>query len=140
MFPFLAFTGQTRFLWRTFGLGWAFHSWLRKSRAVPDTTQSCGMIEKRRNRRGKKPGPKPLPRELKRRRITIALTPKYHKRVAAHKSPGMFVEHCISRSRRITREQYRQLVKIHFVTGKTVDKLVHEAVKGYLACFSHLKN
>ena len=90
------------------------------------------MTEKRRPRRGKKPGPKPLPSHLKRKRITITLAPRYHKQVAAHKSPGMFVEHCISLSRRITREQYRQLVKIHLVTGKTVDKLVHEAVEGYL--------
>ena len=86
------------------------------------------MVAKTRKRRGKKPGPKPLPR-VKCRRITITLIPKYHWRVAAHKSPGMFVEHCISLSRCITREQYRQLVKIHLVTDKTVDKLVHEAVK-----------
>ena len=93
------------------------------------------MAAKTRKRRGKKPGPKPLPRELKRKRITITLNPKYHWQVAAHKSPGMFVEHCISLSRCITREQYKQLVKIHLVTGKTVDKLVHEAVEGYLEGF-----
>ena len=90
------------------------------------------MIERRRKRTGKKPGPKPLPRELKRKRITITLTPRYHRQVAAHKSPGIFVEHYISLARCITQEQYSQLVNIHLVTGKTVDKLVHEAVKGYL--------
>ena len=93
------------------------------------------MVAKTRKRRGKKPGPKPLPRELKRRRITITLAPRYHRQVAAHKSPGMFVEHCISLARCITQEQYSQLVNIHLATGKTIDKLVHEAVKGYLDGF-----
>ena len=90
-----------------------------------------------RRRRGRKPGPKPLPHELKRKRITITITlaPEYHKQVAAHKSPGIFVEYCISLARCITREQYSQLVAIHLATGKTVDKLVHEAVKGYLGGF-----
>jgi len=85
------------------------------------------MIDKTRKRRGKKPDPRPL----KRKRITITLTPKYHRQVAAHKSPGIFVEHCISLARCITREQYSRLVEIHLATGKTVDKLVHEAVRGY---------
>lgn len=85
------------------------------------------MTAKTRKRRGKKPGTKPLPRELKRRRITITLTPKYHRQVAAHRWPGMFVEHCISLARFITLEQYSQLVAVHLATGKTVDKLVHEA-------------
>jgi len=93
------------------------------------------MAEKRRQRRGKKPGPKPLPRNLKRRRITITLVPKYHRQVAAHQSPGLFVEHCISLARGITREQYSQLVDIRLATGRTVDKLVHEAVQGYLERF-----
>jgi hypothetical protein len=93
------------------------------------------MIDKRRRRRGRKPGPKPLPHELKRKRITITLAPKYHKQVAARKSPGIFVDYCISLARCITQEQYRQLVDIHLATGKTVDKLVHEAVKGYLDGF-----
>jgi len=93
------------------------------------------MVAKTRKRRGKKPGPKPLPRELKRRRITITLTPRYHRQVAAHKSPGIFVEHCISLARCISQEQYSQLVAIHLVTGKTVDKLVHEAVKRCLDGF-----
>jgi hypothetical protein len=57
------------------------------------------MIEKRRQRQRKKPGPKPLPHELKRKRITIALTPKYHKQVAAHNSPGIYVEYCSSLAR-----------------------------------------
>ena len=91
------------------------------------------MISKR--RKGRKPGPKPLPPELKRKRITITLAPKYHQQVAAHKSPGVFVDYCISLARCITREQYSQLVAIHLATGKTVDKLVHEAVKGYLDGF-----
>ena len=73
-----------------------------------------------------------MPSELKRRRITITLTPKYHKQVAAHKSPGIFVERCISLARCITQEQYSQLVDIYLATGKTVDKLVHEAIQGYL--------
>ena len=47
----------------------------------------------------------------------------------------MFVEHCILLSRRITGVQYGQLLKIHLVTGKTVDKLVHEAVQEYLGRF-----
>jgi hypothetical protein len=51
---------------------------------------------------------------------------------AEAESPGIFVEHCISLARCITQEQYGQLVNIHLVTGKTVDKLIHEAVKGYL--------
>ena len=51
-----------------------------------------------------KGGRKYPPRELKRRRITITVTPKYHRQVAAHKSPGMFVEHCISLARCITRD------------------------------------
>ena len=93
------------------------------------------MVAKTRRRRGKKPGPKPLSRELKRRRITITLTPRYHRQVAAHKSPGMFVEQCISLAQCITQQQYTQLVKIHLVTDKTADKLVHEAVKGYLERF-----
>ena len=63
------------------------------------------------------------------------LTPKYHKQVAAHKSPGIFVERCISLARCITQEQYSQLVDIYLATGKTVDKLVHEAVQGYLGRF-----
>ena len=93
---------------------------------------NLSMVAKTRKRRGKKPGPKPLPRELKRRRITITLTPKYHKQVAAHKSPGMFVEHCISLAWRIAQEQCSQLVAIYLATGETVDKLIHEAVQGYL--------
>jgi len=80
-------------------------------------------------RRGKKPGLKPLPHDLKRKRITLTLAPKYHKQVAAHKSPGMFVEHCVSLARCITREQYSRLVEIHLTTGVTVDKLVHQAIK-----------
>ena len=80
-------------------------------------------------RRGKKPGLKPLPHDLKRKRITLTLAPKYHKQVAAHKSPGIFVEHCVSLARRITREQYSRLVEIHLTTGVTVDKLVHQAIK-----------
>jgi len=93
------------------------------------------MTAKTRKRREKKPGPKPLPRELKRRRITITLTPKYHKQVAAHKSPGMFVEHCVSLARCITPEQHSQLVDLYLATGKPVDKLIREAVKGYLEGF-----
>ncbi len=93
------------------------------------------MVAKTLKSRGKKPGPRPLPRELKRKRITITLTPKYHQQVAAHKSPGIFVEHCISLARCITRDQHSQLVDICLATGETVDKLVHEAVKGYLEGF-----
>ncbi len=93
------------------------------------------MVANTRKRRGKKPGPKPLPRELKRRRITITLTPRYHRQVAAHKSPGRFVEHCVSLARGVTREQYSQLVAICLATGRTVDKLVHDAVQGYLDGF-----
>ncbi len=93
------------------------------------------MVAKIRKRRGKKPGPKPLPRELKRRRITITLTPKYLKQVAAHKSPGRFVEYCVSLARCITHEQQSHLVDIYLATSKTVDKLVQEAVKGYLGGF-----
>ena len=93
------------------------------------------MAAKTRKRRGRKPGPKPLPRELKRRRITITLTPRYHRQVAAHKSPGRFVEYCISLARCVTQEQYSQLVDIYLATGRTVDKLVHEAVQGYLDGF-----
>jgi len=70
-----------------------------------------------------------LPHDLKRKRITLTLAPKYHKQVAAHKSPGIFVEHCVSLARRITREQYSRLVEIHLTTGVTVDKLVHQAIK-----------
>lgn len=81
------------------------------------------MTEQRRKRAGKKPGPKPLPPNLKRTRITITLAPTYHRQVVAHKSPGMFVEHCTSLARCITHEQ--------FATSKTVDKLVHEAVREY---------
>jgi hypothetical protein len=83
------------------------------------------MAEKRRQRRGKKPGPQPLPRNF-----------ADHQQVAAHPSPGLCVEHCISLARCITREQYSQLVDIHLATGKTVDKLVHEAAQGYLERFS----
>jgi hypothetical protein len=54
---------------------------------------------------------------------------------AEAESPGMFVEHCISLARCITQEHYSQLVNIDLVTGKTVDKLVHEAMKGYLEGF-----
>jgi len=93
------------------------------------------MIEKRHRRRGKKPGSKPLPHDLKRKRITLTLAPMYHKQVAAHKSPGRFVEYCVSLARCITWEQYSRLVEIHLATGKTVDKLVHEAVEGYLDGF-----
>ena len=93
------------------------------------------MADKKRRRRGKKPGPKPLPPDVKRKRITLTLAPKCHKQVAAHESPGRFVEHCISLARCITREQYSQLVEIHLATGMAVDKLVHEAVKGYLGRF-----
>jgi len=93
------------------------------------------MAEKRRQHRGKKPGPKPLPINLKRRRITITLVPKYYRQVTAHQSPGMFVEHCISLARCITREQYSRLVQVHLATGRTVDKLVYEAVQGYLERF-----
>ena len=93
------------------------------------------MVENRRKRRGKKPGPKPLPHDSKRKRITITLAPKYHKQVAAHKSPGMFVEHCVSLARCITGEQFLQLADLYLATGKTVDKLVHDAVKGYLDRF-----
>lgn len=93
------------------------------------------MIEKKRRRRGQKPGPKPLPHDLKRKRTAITLTPKYHQQVTAHRSPGMFVEHCISLARCITWGQYSQLVEIYLTTGVTVDKLVHEAVQGYLGGF-----
>jgi len=67
------------------------------------------MMGKRRRRRGRKPGPKPLPHELKRKRITITLAPEYHKQVAAHKSPDIFVDYCISLARCIAQEQYSQL-------------------------------
>jgi hypothetical protein len=50
-------------------------------------------------RRGKKPGLKPLPHDLKCKRITITLAPKYRKQVVAHKSPDVFVEYCISLAR-----------------------------------------
>ena len=93
------------------------------------------MVVQRRTFRGKKPGPKPLPSELKRRRITITLVPKYHKQVAAHESPGMFIERCISLARCITQEQYSQLVDIHLPIGKMVDRLMHEAVQGFLGRF-----
>jgi len=93
------------------------------------------MIDKKRKRRGKKPGPKPLPHDLKRKHITLTLAPKYHRQVAAHRSPGVFVEHCVSLARRITQEQYSRLVKVYLATGKTVDQLVHEAVQGYLDRF-----
>jgi len=35
----------------------------------------------------------------------------------------------------ITREQHRQLLELDLVAGKTVDKLVHEAVKRYFTGF-----
>ena len=103
MFPFLA-------VYRAFeippgaSLGLVRHS-SRSSFFVAQEPSRCrrypnlAMVAKTRKRRGKKPGPKPLPRELKRRRITITLNPKYHRQVAAHKSPGMFVEYCISLAR-----------------------------------------
>ncbi len=47
----------------------------------------------------------------------------------------MFVEHCISLARCVTQEQYSQLVAIYLATGRTVDKLIHEAVQGYLDGF-----
>ncbi len=93
------------------------------------------MMDKKRRRRGKKPGPKLLPHDLKRKRITITLAPKYHKQVAAHKPPGRFVEYCVSLARCITWEQYSQLVEVSLAIGETVDKLVHYAVKGYLDRF-----
>lgn len=133
MFPILAFTGHSRFLralhWVWSDIPVTVHSLWRKSQAVADTTQTRAMIAKTRKRRGKKPGPKPLPRGLKRKRITIILTPRYHRQVTAHKSPGIFVERCISLARCITRDQHSRLVEIRLASGKTVDKLVHE-VKG----------
>jgi len=94
------------------------------------------MVENRRKRRGKKTGPKPLSHDSKRKRITITLAPRYHKQVAAHKSPGMFVERCVSLARCITGEQFLQLADLYLATGKTVDKLVHEVVKEHVVRFS----
>jgi len=87
------------------------------------------MIGKR--RRERKPGPKPLLHELKLKRITITLA-KYHKQVTV-KSPRISVDECISLARYIAQAQCSQLVDVHLATGKTAGKLVHEAMKGYLA-------
>ena len=48
------------------------------------------------------------------------------------RSPGEYVEHCVSLARRITNEQFSQLVALQLRSGESVDKIVHYAVKEYL--------
>lgn len=75
----------------------------------------------------KKTGPKLLPKELRRKRITITLLPRYHKLAAGHSSPGTYVEHCISLARLISNEQLGLLVEQMQKTNRGVDVLVASA-------------
>lgn len=80
----------------------------------------------------KKSGPKPLPLELKRRRITITLYPRAHSEIKCHMSPGQYVEYCQALARCITRAQYAALVERFVETGESVGAQVHVAVREYL--------
>lgn len=80
----------------------------------------------------KRPGPKPLPSEMKRRRITITLYPRAHREIECHRWPGKYVEYCQALARCITREQHAALVDRFIETGESVGAQVHVAVREYL--------
>lgn len=80
----------------------------------------------------RKPGPKRLPPELKRRRITITLLPRAHAELACHRRPGEYVQHCMALARCITRAQDVALAERFVETGESVAAQVHVAVREYL--------
>ena len=64
--------------------------------------------------------------------VTMTLSPRWHQQIVAHRSPGEYVEHCVSLARCITNEQFSQLVTLQLRSGESVDKRVHYAVQEYL--------